>query len=103
DSSVVAVRVFSISAGLEASTVTPGSTPPDASRTVPVRVACANTVAGSKRSTSNVKLLSAVRIESVFLLVVENGGRGPASAHGLWHTQTRGLHTRGEEGYAPNI
>ena len=33
---------FSISAGLAASTVTPGSTAPDASRTVPVRVPCAS-------------------------------------------------------------
>jgi hypothetical protein len=37
--SVTAERVFSISAGLDASTVTPGSIPPDVSRTVPVRVA----------------------------------------------------------------
>jgi hypothetical protein len=34
--SVVAVRTFSISAGLDASTVTPGNTAPDESRTVPV-------------------------------------------------------------------
>src|SRR5688572_22050330 len=40
-------------AGLEASTVTPGSTAPDGSRTVPVKVPCANTVdanAGSMAS-----------------------------------------------------
>ncbi len=35
---VTVERVFSISAGLETSTVTPGSTPPDASLTVPVIV-----------------------------------------------------------------
>ena len=40
--SVTTVRTFSVSAGLAASTVTPGSTPPDASLTVPVRVPCAN-------------------------------------------------------------
>src|SRR5215212_10653660 len=33
--SVIADRTFSISAGLDASTVTPGSTAPDASLTVP--------------------------------------------------------------------
>ena len=33
--SLTADRVFSISAGLEASTVTPGSTAPDVSRTKP--------------------------------------------------------------------
>jgi hypothetical protein len=38
--SVTTVRVFSISAGLEASTVTPG-TPAEASRTTPVIAACA--------------------------------------------------------------
>src|SRR5262245_2207886 len=65
-SSVVADLTFSISAGLEASTVTPGSTPPDASRTVPVREAWANTDAGSNRTTSNVRHFSAVRIQSVF-------------------------------------
>ena len=41
ESSVTAVRTFSMSAGLAASTVTPGSTPPDVSRTVPVSVAWA--------------------------------------------------------------
>ena len=46
--SVTAVRAFSISAGLEASTVTPGSTAPDASLTTPVMDACANAVAGRK-------------------------------------------------------
>src|SRR4029453_6268078 len=38
--SVTAVRVFSIRAGLEASTVTPGSTAPVASRTTPAMFAC---------------------------------------------------------------
>ena len=40
--SVTAVRTFSISAGLVASTVTPGSTAPDASFTAPAMTACAN-------------------------------------------------------------
>ena len=39
--SVTTERTFSISAGLAASTVTPGSTAPDASLTTPVMVACA--------------------------------------------------------------
>src|SRR5438874_13447505 len=48
--SVVPERVLSISAGLAASTVTPGSTAPDGSRTVPVRTACAKTVPGRRRT-----------------------------------------------------
>src|SRR4029434_2376300 len=39
--SLMTERTFSISAGLAASTVTPGSTPPDASLTTPVIAACA--------------------------------------------------------------
>jgi hypothetical protein len=38
----VATRVFSIKTGLEASTVTPGSTPPDESLTSPEMLAWAN-------------------------------------------------------------
>src|SRR5688572_21778492 len=37
-----------MSAGLEASTVTPGSTAPELSRTLPVRVACANPATGNR-------------------------------------------------------
>ena len=46
ESSVTPTRTFSMRAGLEASTVTPGSTPPDWSLTVPVRVPCAKTSDG---------------------------------------------------------
>jgi hypothetical protein len=46
EESVVAVRTFSISTGLEASTVTPGSTAPDASLTVPDSVTCAQVTLG---------------------------------------------------------
>src|SRR5580765_7870831 len=46
--SVVAVRTFWIRAGLVTSTVTPGSTASDASRTTPASVACANAVAGMR-------------------------------------------------------
>src|SRR5688572_21532331 len=46
--SVTSVRIFSIRAGLAASTVTPGSTAPDVSLTVPVNEAWANANAGSR-------------------------------------------------------
>ena len=48
--SVTALRTFSISAGLAASTVTPGSTAPEASRATPAREpfsACADAMAGN--------------------------------------------------------
>src|ERR1041384_6292830 len=48
--SVTAVRTFSMSTGLDASTVTPGSTAPDVSCTTPVTVACADAMAGSRSS-----------------------------------------------------
>src|SRR5580765_2371926 len=44
--SVTTDRVFSMRAGLAASTVTPGSTAPDESLTLPARPACANTTEG---------------------------------------------------------
>src|SRR5688572_11028233 len=66
--SVTAERTFSMSAGLEASTVTPGSTAPEASRTVPVREAWANTVPGRSRTTTIVRHFSAVCISAVFFL-----------------------------------
>src|SRR5438874_1927453 len=52
DPSVIAVRTFSMSAGLAASTVTPGSTAPDASLTVPAiaPVPCADAMVGSSAS-----------------------------------------------------
>src|ERR1700704_5954136 len=46
--SVTAERTFSISTGLDASTVTPGSTAPDVSLTTPVMDAWAYTAAGRK-------------------------------------------------------
>src|SRR5262249_15925490 len=48
--SVTALLAFSISAGLDASTVTPGRTAPDESLTTPASVACANTDAGTAAS-----------------------------------------------------
>jgi hypothetical protein len=50
DPSVTAERTFSMSAGLDASTVTPGSTAPDVSRTLPVIVAWAAAVDGRTAS-----------------------------------------------------
>jgi hypothetical protein len=48
---VTTVRVFSMSAGLDASTVTPGRTAPEASLAVPTidAVACANNIRGMAR------------------------------------------------------
>ncbi len=43
--SVTAERIFSVSAGLVASTLTPGNTAPDVSRTTPAMVACPNAAA----------------------------------------------------------
>src|SRR5215470_1144270 len=51
--SVTALRDFSISAELAASTVTPGSTAPDESFTTPASVACANAEAGTAASQRN--------------------------------------------------
>ncbi len=46
--SVIAVLTPSISTGLLASTVTPGSTPPEASLTTPARALCADTLVASR-------------------------------------------------------
>src|SRR5262245_14673261 len=58
--SVVADRVFSMSAGLDASTVTPGRTAPDASLTVPAMdapvTACACATAGNSTSTGSTSI-----------------------------------------------
>jgi hypothetical protein len=64
-SSVTAMRTFSMSAGLEASTVTPGSTPPDWSLTVPVRVPCAKTSDGKRVTATRIKTgIDALRMVS---------------------------------------
>src|SRR2546425_10557970 len=52
--SVTTLRTFSIRAGLAASTVTPGSTPPEASLTtpaIPLAVACCAEAAGDSSNT----------------------------------------------------
>src|SRR5262245_12706574 len=45
-----------MSAGLDASTVTPGSTAPDASLTTPLIVACAEATTGSNSTNPNAKI-----------------------------------------------
>src|SRR5215208_3475101 len=51
DASVVVLRIFSMRAGLLASTVTPGNTRPDASRTTPASDVCPCATTGTKRIT----------------------------------------------------
>src|SRR5438477_10118798 len=51
--SETAERVFSMRAGLETSTVTPGNTAPDVSFTTPVIDACANATAGNRTRHAN--------------------------------------------------
>src|SRR5262245_1073315 len=77
--SVTPVRTFSISAGLDASTVTPGKTPPDSSLTVPVRVPCANTADGRRTAAIRIQTArDAPRI--VVLLGTTRSAERPASA-----------------------
>src|SRR5262245_3177279 len=52
DASVTTDRTFSISAGLAASTLAPGSTAPEASLMTPVMAACAYTVEGKSKETN---------------------------------------------------
>ena len=78
-SSVTAVRTFSISAGLEASTVTPGSTPPDASRTVPVREAWANAVLGAQKNEERQTLQSGTHTGRFPFSMVGTDGMAAAS------------------------
>ena len=65
--SVTTVRSFSVSAGLDASTVTPGRTAPDESLTTPAMVACANatrgrtsTAASTTRALTELRTLSSI-------------------------------------------
>ena len=56
--SVTVLRTFSISAGLAASTVTPGSTAPEASLTMPAMVACAQAGMSHRQTGRNEEHLS---------------------------------------------
>ena len=51
-SSVMTVRTCSIKAGLAASTVTPGNTPPEASLTTPARALCASAVLAARNNSN---------------------------------------------------
>src|SRR5215471_8294713 len=66
--SVTADRDFSINVGLAASTVTPGSTAPDASLTVPASATCAHAALGRiPAATASSAVLNIVRIYSTFI------------------------------------
>src|SRR3954447_20095541 len=67
--SVTAVRDFSIRAGLDASTVTPGMTPPLASRTTPA-IACANAVVcpTARQARANTASLAMLLIRLLLIL-----------------------------------
>src|SRR5262245_17336991 len=106
-SSVTAVRTFSMSAGLAASTVTPGSTPPDASRTVPVRDAWAKTLAGRISTATTVRHFRTDRIQGDSFLFRELSGsgarpRGPASLGRVPARQIQGFACSISEAYAPS-
>ena len=61
--SVTAERTFSMRAGLAASTVTPGSTAPDESLTVPAITACAKAAVGMRTmQASSAKVLMSPRM-----------------------------------------
>src|SRR5256885_14374481 len=81
--SVIASFVFSISAGLDALTVTPGSTAPDASRTDPVSEACANTVAGNSETTRTARHFVKLRMT-----------RPPDAPRPILHAARTNLHVR---------
>ena len=82
---VTAVRVFSMSDGLEASTVTPGRTAPEASLTTPVRLACARATDGT--SSSNPIITHTARHERMntpfgYILLIRDADLGPVVAPG---------------------
>src|SRR5258706_8283260 len=63
DASVIAERVFSINAGLDAWTVTPGSTAPELSLTVPVMaLVCACATPGATARNANAAKAAANRL-----------------------------------------
>src|SRR4030095_12621639 len=61
------LRVFSMRTGLAASTVTPGNTAADASRTTPAIVAWANTTLGSSRISASPAVTLATRCITTLL------------------------------------
>src|SRR5205809_5015096 len=67
-SSLTTERTFSINTGLAASTITPGSTAPDASLTTPVMAACANAAAGRSTTARRAAADRLANVHIVFLL-----------------------------------
>src|SRR5689334_22942468 len=61
-------RTFSINAGLAASTVTPGRTPPETSLTTPVMAACAKAAAGRSNRTNRTAVQRVTNFLIAFLL-----------------------------------
>src|SRR5947207_14958930 len=90
--SVTAVRTFSISAGLAASTLTPGSTAPDASFTEPAILACAHAAVGANTHKATAAAFRNPRMQFT-------SGQMAAFVAALSWTWITG-HTRA--GYAPN-
>src|SRR6185503_1723227 len=79
DPSVAATRTFSMSAGLAASTVTPGSTAPDASLTTPAIDAWANAATGRTNNQVHVsRVLIRPRTYSSFPIRKDDLSRDPA-------------------------
>src|SRR5678816_1913803 len=79
--SVTAERTPSISAGLAASTVTPGSTPPEASRTTPVMLLCAHAAAGIRRHAATIT--ARISVPSRIRILRERSTIGPDHAPSL--------------------
>src|SRR4029450_9796055 len=92
-SSLTTERVRSIRTGLAASTVTPGRTAPEVSRTTPVIAACANAAAGRSKTTNRAPTDRRAKIHIVFLLFFSREDRVCASdecgyARGTAYTTT---------------
>src|SRR5689334_1675105 len=99
--SVTTVRVFSINAGLDASTVTPGRTAPEPSRTTPAMDPCAIAAAGRRLAHSTMRTLdnqrTIVRLPSIATHCSDAGGEfGLRTPVGRYRFKTwRGSVSRG--------
>src|SRR5688500_3480313 len=94
-----------MSAALAASTVTPGSTPPEESRTVPVNEACANAVAGIRISTSIARHFAGLHIRNLpSAIQSQEGGLGRSNPACRQHVRCMpriaACMGRGQEKYA---
>ncbi len=93
-SSVTPVRTLVMSAGLDASMVTPGSTAPEVSRTVPARLCAVARLGTTKRLaiTSSSRISSRFMSENLHNRLVTRGGPGrgmPRRLRGLWTVRPR--------------